>query len=253
MKFLKILTVLILLGVALIAVFISISKCTNQNSNNDATVSIHSEFPVAGNLNEMTKAANFIVIGKYESFNSKWNMARNSENPKLEDDDMYVEGHLYNFVVDEVIKGEALDKNVLVNLTYLTRDIYIDSDQVVNDEGIVIKEATTSKKYYAYNKNFHFIEPEIGAKYMLFLNKSGLMQNYYGAIEPFQIKFDNNNIAKLQSKLISNNQRIITDNIIQINKNKKVTFQTIIDEKITDAISGMNINTLKQEINKYKR
>lgn len=46
----------------------------------------------------------------------------------------------------------------------------------------------------------------INKKYMMFLKKDQLFGNYYGAIEPFAITFDENNKADLQTNIETINE-----------------------------------------------
>ncbi|MFD9624714.1 hypothetical protein [Peribacillus muralis] len=80
---------------------------------------------------------------------------------------------------------------------------------------------------------------------MVFLKK-GKTGNYFGAIEPYLIKFDENDIALLQSNLLDLNEE-------DLNKTEKLGEQTYtisndIYTNITDKLSRKNIKTIKQDI-----
>lgn len=251
---------ILLLSIALPALVIAFiiyqninNKTTENNiaaiSKNDVTMVKHHDFPVARNLAEMTNNSQFVVIGEYKSLDSKWNMLRDPNNAKLESKDGYVEGHLYNFEVSKVLKGDIKDNNILVNHKYLTREVYDENDEIINNEGVIVKEATTSQKYNFDNKDVLYIEPDLGNEYILFLNENSNLGNYYGSIEPFSIKLDKNNNAILQSNLIGGN----TTNMQNFKTDKNnVTIINEFEENIIDVISGKSLNELITEITAQK-
>ena len=101
----------------------------------------------------MVKEADVVAIGNYDGFDSTWNMARNPQDISQEDQENYVEGHLYNFNVKEVLKGDPLQGRMKINYRYAEQIEIDDSNsKVVNEDPLYIK-------------------PEIGKKYMLFLKK----------------------------------------------------------------------------------
>ncbi|MGQ0516044.1 hypothetical protein ACT453_33050, partial [Bacillus sp. D-CC] len=67
-----------------------------------------------------------------------------------------------------------------------------DSNAVVAPDGTVTKKATKVTTKEVQNKDPLYIEPKVNKKYMMFLKKDQLFGNYYGAIEPFAITFDEN-------------------------------------------------------------
>ncbi|WP_438350593.1 cardiolipin synthase [Paenibacillus sp. FA6] len=218
-------------------------------TKNDETIITHYDFPVASNLGEMTREAQFVVIGEYKNFDSKWNMLRDPNNVELEAKDSYMEGHLYNFEVNEILKGDLKDTSILVNHKYSTRMVYEENNEIINNEGLVVKEATSSKEYNFDNKDFLYIEPDIGSKYILFLNVDSDFGNYYGAIEPFSIKLDKNDTATLQSNLIGNSATS-TKSFKTDKKNVNIVNET--EGYIVDSISGTSLDQLINEITTEK-
>lgn len=221
---------------------------TQGSEMNKVTNLIQSyDFPVANGLEEMANAADVIVVGEYIGFDSTWNMARNPGNPLEEDPKDYVEGRLYNFQVDKILKGNGLDDNIKVNHRYAENLTIVDSDAQVNSEGIVTKEATESKEINFKKFDSLFIEPENGSKYILFLKENKELNNYYGAIEPFSIKFDTNDVAALQSNLIDLKTKEFTSEI-EVEKGRFVNITEPIDSTIKDTISKESYNDLVKEI-----
>lgn len=172
-------------------VFIGCTACVSSsreksNSQNDEPFVVAlpvKDYPMADTVESMTKQSTYVVVGEFTELDSKWNMMRDINNPELESNDNYAEGHLYRFKVDDVLKGTLEKTEILVNQEYSEIVTYTESDRVI-ENGIVKKEATWSKDYQIEVKNERYFEPEIGTKYMLFLDKGTY---YYGACEPFVI------------------------------------------------------------------
>ncbi|QQN84759.1 cardiolipin synthase [Bacillus toyonensis] len=197
----------------------------------DKTILITKDFPSTSRLEDMVKEADVVAIGNYDGFDSIWNMARNPQDISQEDQENYVEGHLYNFNVKEVLKGDPLQDRMKINYRYAEQIEIDDSNaKVVNEDPLYIK-------------------PEIGKKYMLFLKKDENMNHYFGAIEPLAIMFDENDIAYLQSNLLHVDEERLS--VKKKQDNQTYTLKNQVDSKITDTISNKNIGEIKIEIAKY--
>ncbi|MES9704553.1 cardiolipin synthase, partial [Bacillus toyonensis] len=151
---------------------------------NAETVILSKDFPATSDLNQMINEADLVVIGEYGGLDSKWNMARNPNNPSEEDKENYVEGHLYNFNISETIKGVNENKQIKINHRFAETVKLEDSNAVVAPDGTVTKQATKVTTKEVQNKDPLYIEPKVNKKYMMFLKKDQLFGNYYGAIEP---------------------------------------------------------------------
>ncbi|PEX81521.1 cardiolipin synthase [Bacillus cereus] len=197
----------------------------------DKTILIAKDFPSTSRLEDMVKEADVVAIGNYDGFDSTWNMARNPQDISQEDRENYVEGHLYNFNVKEVLKGDPLQDRMKINYRYAEQIEIDDSNsKVVNEDPLYIK-------------------PEIGKKYMLFLKKDENMNHYFGAIEPFSIMFDENDIAYLQSNLVHVDEERLS--VKKKQDNQTYILKNQVDHKISDTISNKKIDELKIEIEKY--
>ncbi|HDR7686514.1 cardiolipin synthase [Bacillus toyonensis] len=197
----------------------------------DKTILITKDFPSTSRLEDMVKEADVVAIGNYDGFDSIWNMARNPQDISQEDQENYVEGHLYNFNVKEVLKGDPLQNRMKINYRYAEKIEIDDSNaKVVNEDPLYIKL-------------------EIGKKYMLFLKKDENMNHYFGAIEPFAIMFDENDIAYLQSNLLHVDEERLS--VKKKQDHQTYTLKNQVDSKITDTISNKNIGEIKIEIAKY--
>ncbi|MDM5188799.1 cardiolipin synthase [Bacillus sp. DX4.1] len=213
---------------------------------NPETVILSKDFPATSDLNQMINEADVVVIGEYEGLDSKWNMARNPNNPLEEDKENYVEGHLYNFNISETIKGTTENKKIKINHRFAETVKLEDSDAVVAPDGTIKKEATKVVTKDVENKDPLYIEPKISKKYMMFLKKDQLFGNYYGAIEPFAITFDENNKAELQTNIETINEKNMTSKAQFAGKT--VVLKNEIHETITDNISGKTLNEVKEQV-----
>lgn len=142
------------------------STGVNETSTN-GVIQYHSDvdYPMTYDIDKIINESDIIVSGQYQKYTSSWNMARNPENILEEAKDMYIEGRLYEFKVDNYLKGGS-DSTISVNLSY--------SHNGTIDET--------------------YIEPVVGEKVVLFLKKDSNFNNYYGSIEPFQFSLGNDMI-----------------------------------------------------------
>ncbi|PAE15440.1 hypothetical protein CHH91_14085 [Virgibacillus sp. 7505] len=163
---------------------------------------ISNDFDSTSSLNDMVESSDLVVVGKYTNFDSTWNMARDPENPEEESTEDYVEGKLYDFKVEQTLKGDS-QENIRINHLYSeTYKVEMTSgDEVVSPEGILLKEPSETTIHEVEKVDPLFIEPNIDDKYILFLNKGEDTGNYFASIEPFSILFNEDNVAELQSNL----------------------------------------------------
>ncbi|MGX9808845.1 cardiolipin synthase (plasmid) [Exiguobacterium acetylicum] len=246
-------------GVSVLAIgVLSFSIYHNVNSENDKsivpssfkkeisektaqTILISKDFNSTSSLDKMVDNAEFIFVGEYEGLEEKWNMSGDTEN-----ENNYVEGHLYNFKVSEVLKGES-DDSIKINHRF-SENLPVEvtsGDEVISEDGVLIQKPTSSKMYTVENKDPLYIKPETGKKYVVFLNK-GDTGNYYAAIEPYLIEIDEENKAVLKSNLID----LDTQDLTTTSKvgDQEVVLSNDIDQEIKDTISGQSFKNLKKEI-----
>jgi hypothetical protein len=245
----------IVLAAASLVLICSISLCailSSGSANADAEVrhirefSFSSDYPTAEELNEMVNSAEVVVVGEYMGFDSSWNMARNPNNISDEDEERYVEGRLYSFNVEDVLKGNLADETVLVNHKYSETRKMTESNAVINAEGIIVTEATVTNEISFTLIDALYIEPEIGVKYVLFLAKDNNFGNYYGSVEPFIIKISDDNIAYIQSNLINSTGAI--EQVVTIDGTSRTIVATEHTTPLNDNISGIDFELLKDEI-----
>lgn len=198
------------------------------------------DFNVASNLEEMVNSSDLIAVGAYENLDSTWNMSGSPDSSE------YVEGRLYNFKVEETLKGQS-DETIQINHRYSeTIPVEVTSgDEEISEEGILIKEASETEQYTIENKDPLFIEPEVNEQYIVFLKK-GETGNYFAAVEPYLIKFNENNIAELQSNLINLDEADLS--FSEEVGGQEVTVDNDIHVQVVDNLSGETFNTIKEMI-----
>lgn len=211
-----------------------------ENNKVDHTLFVGGDYMTGNSLDNLVDNSTLIVVGEYLDLEETWNMSRDRENPELESTEHYYEGHLYNFRIDEIVYGTNSENEILVNLAYKEAHKFEENGNEVNFEMI----------------DPYYVEPEQGVKYMLFLNKDEMFGNYYGAIEPFQVKIDGNE----QVHLISN--QVLSDNLpenseihddgvyfktLKEHQNKQIEVVTEVP-LIKDFIEGSNLEQLKNQV-----
>lgn len=101
----------------------------------------------------MAEAADYIVVGQCAAYDASWNMARDPENPELESASVYIEGRIYRFEAENVLKGEMEDT---FSVCYeATVQVSMEAgDSVLAPDG-------------------DYVAPDIGETYLLFLTSDG--------------------------------------------------------------------------------
>ena len=232
---------IIIVSLCLIAFGIGIFSRQQKTDNSGYKQVIHSDYDVAYNLEQLKEVSDIIVKGKYVEFIDTWNMSRDPINIQKEDSEYYIEGKNYRFQIEEVIKGNPESDSIIVSIESATRNS-IDFRENDNDQPDI--------HHYMYT-NPRFIEPDIGNEYVLFLDYNNSIENfdyYYGAIEPFSIKIENNKTI-LQSNLIIDKIRkkkestAINVDGVEVNvKEELVPLDDFIGEMDYDQLKNMLFN-----------
>jgi hypothetical protein len=231
-----------------------ISASTKENSLQKQVqkknLLVSHDFKTTSDLSNMVEQSDVVVLGSYNSFDSSWNMARNPDDLNKEATDHHIEGRLYNFTVDEVLKGDLHTKDIRVNHRYSETIEYEETsgDEVVSPEGILIKEPSEVTTHNLENKDPSFIEPEYNKQYIVFLKKSFNPENniYLRAIEPYLISIDANEVATLKSNLIEYNQDAFKTDVTL--NNSTISISNDVNGEITDNISSKKLGDLKKDI-----
>lgn len=213
-------------------------------NENEMAMNIALIYPTASELREMVKTAELVILGEYESYEHSWNMLRDPEDIHEEDEENYVEGHIYNFKVDEIIKGEVASELIEVNIRYSQTVEVEESNEVVSPEGVIEKEETEVVIHEIEVIDPLYIEPELNKKYIVFLSKDADFNNYYGAIEPFSIVFDENGVAELKSNLLDGEHGELVSTTSHVVGDEKITVSAQVEGEIIDRITGESLEDL---------
>ncbi|WP_368645444.1 hypothetical protein AB4027_11455 [Alkalibacterium putridalgicola] len=213
-------------------------------TGNDTGINIGLDYPTTSELKEMVETADLVAIGDYENFDRSWNMSRDLEDIYKEDEDRYVEGRIYNFKVDEIIKGHVDSELIEINMRYSEIIEFEESNSVVSPEGIIEKEATEVTIHEIEVIDPLYIEPELNRKYLVFLSKDDDFNNYYGSIEPFSIVFDENGTAELKSNLLDGEHGELTSTTNHTIGGEDIIVEAHVEGEIDDNITGESIEDL---------
>ena len=136
----------------------------------DNTATIRTEFDreLAYSTDDLINSSDYIVEGYFKNSQPiEWNMARNTSNIQEEDKNNYIKGHVYDFKIKKVIRGNIEEENIPINLTYS----YQFNTQSNND--IILDE--------------FYEKPETEKEVVLFLKKDAdLYGYYYPATNPYK-------------------------------------------------------------------
>ncbi|MDR6748550.1 hypothetical protein J2W90_002704 [Bacillus pumilus] len=211
-----------------------------ESGSKKNTILLSKDFNVADGIEEMVLQSDVIVVGHYQKLLKSWNMSGSSEPSE------FTEGHLYQFKVEDTLKGNS-ESIIKINHRYSeTVPIEVTSgDEIISDEGILIKDASKKQVYTVTNKDPLYIKPELNQKYIAFLQK-GNTGNYFGSLEPYLIKFNEEDIAILQSNLTD-----LQKENLSFNKNlggQNITVTNDIHQQVIDNISGDKFDSIKEKI-----
>lgn len=238
----KLLTILVFLLVAAIAAG-AVVYLTGPEKKEIIKFGIWLDYAAAASIGDMTERAGVIVMGRFESRDEAVSLPGETG----------VSRSFFTFVVSEVLKGELNDEKIPVS------EIYSDSASVtvsdaVYENGLLVKSASESKTYsFRYVSPF-YVEPEIGAEYILFLSRefvinpgsSSSIRMYMGTTQPYMFKLDENGVASLQSGLLEPGRQLLKQEIdIAPGLAVEVDFGSMPQP---DYVSGMTLEEIKQEI-----
>ncbi|MED3025588.1 MULTISPECIES: hypothetical protein [Bacillus cereus group] len=215
---------------------------TSNVPSNSETIILSKTFKTTNHLSEMVEEADLIVLGEYGGLHSKWNMVNNSLH-EIQGED--VEGHLFNFYVKEILKGYSVENKILINHRYSETLVLEESNEVTDDNGIILKGATKVFTKKVENKDPLYIEPKSGETYIVFLKENSKLGHFYPALEPFMIQFDIRGVAHLKSNLIDWDKNKDKYKYEAKVKEKIFYIENEIDSTIKDNVSGKKLKDIK--------
>jgi hypothetical protein len=228
LKGIWILVVTLVIGSGVFFIHSQPSQSSESSRSNEIRVTSSSQTITADTLEEMTNQADYIVVGTFKKFDSTWNAARMGDGPDSKPDPHhYAEGRLYDFQVNETLKGSIPDRNIKISI------IYANEEQDLHING---------KPTRLLMRDPHFVAPVFGKKYILFLTKVNNAPPIYGIpFHPYQIQFDAADKAVLKKP-----------NSSMVEKKQAGSSQVVIthetDFKMNDTITGRDFKEIKTEI-----
>ncbi|WP_372998470.1 hypothetical protein [Lutispora sp.] len=164
-------SVLVMISCIVLVTIITINLVANTTDNKISAGEIQENvelyYPTAYEVSDLIENSTYVVSGRFGKFVTSWNMARNPDNIKEEDPDYYIEGKVYEFIVDDCLKGILDDKKeILINLPYAHGD-------VIDEE---------------------YIEPDENESNILFLDYDENSGYYYPALEPYNFVLSDNDL-----------------------------------------------------------
>lgn len=192
------------------------------------TLHLSYDAPSYRSLEDLTANAEYIVTGTYTSFDGTWNMSRDPSDISREAADSYVEGRLYTFQVDSVIKGALSESRIQINLRHGEQVTFEEDDLFVTDP--------------------KYVEPELGQTYLLFLSKehSQAFEGYYGTAYPFAIRLEPDGMAQLVFNQASDSGIVVSAG--ETSDGKRVQIETDIGAPVEDFVAGMSGEEVLQRI-----
>ena len=164
------------------------NDASNSKNIEDVTRSVYADYSIYDNVNDLVKDSAYVVEGQYTDFLSVWNIERMYTDPTKEDPNAYSEGRKYSFSVSRVLKGENLPKEIEITKTYSTQSTYCADD----GEEIIFQMPAQ-----------HYVEPQIGETYLLFLYYSRENDVYYTIGEAGEIRRTADGLSEICSNLLN--------------------------------------------------
>lgn len=161
---------------------------SNSKNIEDVTRLVYADYSIYNNADDLVKDSACVVEGRYTGFLSTWNIERMYTDPTREDPNAYSEGRKYSFSVSRVLKGENIPKEIEISKTYSTQSTYCADD----GEEIIFQMPAQ-----------HYVEPQIGETYLLFLHYSRDNDVYYTIGEPGEIRRTADGLSEICSNLLN--------------------------------------------------
>ena len=215
------------------------------------TLSAHSDYPMTEDLHVMADTADCIVVGAFEAFLDTWNMSRDVENPQLPSSQYYIEGELYRFQVDAVLKGEIAESAIQINLPHSERITGEIDNAVQDDMGNVIQAATEFDPYRFDAVYAYYIQPVLGETVILFLDHSPTFDCYYPAIEPYVIVLGPEGDLTLKSNFLEDAAATerLESQYFTSQGGQRIEFRSGMAQTVlTDRISDLTLDQFLEEI-----
>ncbi len=212
--------------------------------NRTDKISIDMDIGLTDSLEGMIEHADVIVIGKYEGLSSTFNLARNPQNPSEEASNEYAEGRLFEFRVSEILLGEIDEETILIAHPYSSSYAV---KEVMSENGTVLVPATETNTFTFTYLEPLYVEPVVGATYMLFLgNKFDDYGFYMEAIVPGSIMLGDDGAVSIQSGAVIEDNPLFNQEVVA--SDSRIIEIDIGDISVPDSVRGMTFDEVKAEI-----
>ena len=162
--------------------FVFLLGCTATEESK--RIEVGTDYNVAENLSQMANDAEMIVIGTFQKYNHSYNAERNPKNEDEESTEAYSETKVYDFAIEETIKGDESETSIQVSIPY-TKEL----TGVRDEKGNQLRFRVPSPAH---------VQPTIGKKYVLFLMKNKITGIYSAPFFPYMIEIKSDNKMALQ-------------------------------------------------------
>ncbi len=203
-----------------------LAGCTPTPENNEQTkVRIGGNLNIAYTLEEMKQVADNVVIGKYTQLKKKVNSARDVNDPSKESAEEYHEGEVYEFAVDQVLKGEISEKSILIEIP----------------KKIQLTDPEDLRKYEIIDPNY--IQPKMDQKYILFLDKDEEDEHYGIPFFPYVLEIQDNHVLQV----VKPDPALKTQEFQAQNKQVQVEGDSFAD-RFQDGLSGKRMQDVVENL-----
>lgn len=191
-------------------------------------IKVSPDYAVAENLSDMVENAETIVIGSFQKYSHSFNAERNPKNENEESKESYSETKVYEFEVEETLKGNSPRSSIQVSIPY-SKEL----TGLIDEQGQEIRFRVPSLAH---------VQPKIGKKYVLFLIKNERTNMYQAPFTPYMIEIKDDNKVVLQKPQSEMKTSFKTKSNDQYN----VSVEGVHLKK--DQISGKDLSELKEEM-----
>ncbi|MDO7285867.1 MULTISPECIES: hypothetical protein [Shouchella] len=172
---------------------------------------------IPGSLEEIIQDTEVIVKGKFTEFIKTENLIRTADDPTQPADELYAEGHFYDFEVTESLKGDVSD-------TILTAIGVSDTIPILSDNGEDLGEVVVEMIDYE--------EIDMDKEYVLLLQDSSYIEEglYTGAWSAHVIEIEEDGSVEFNTKRMQGQ----LDSDLEVETEGDVTFINRVTEHRDD-------------------
>lgn len=118
-------------------------------------IQVGTDYKVISELSEMVEESELVVVGKFGSYTESYNSDRDIKDPSKPSKESFSEGKIYQFQVNETLKGKTDSSAIRVGIPY-TKEITGLRDEKGNKLNVKVKNSLS-------------VTPDPQTRYILFL------------------------------------------------------------------------------------